>query len=108
MRAPAVTYKLGADGANVCPSGTVKIPDVPTCKAAAASIGIAYFQGTNDAKWPTGCLLSYFSAKGDVYYNFHATGAGLSSYQPLCMAGAALAPPKRPGWPGERRRRMFV
>jgi hypothetical protein len=76
-------YMFGNIGSNVCPVNSVKITDVPTCRAAAASMGLGYSGSGSYSSEPSGC--EWYS--GAIWLNLHATGAGSSVCKPLC-AGA--------------------
>ena len=85
-------YVLGADGSNVCPANSAKITDMPTCVAAAASVGVTFQSTETYADYPSGCYSRDYDFDGvylysEVYLNPHATGAASSDSQPLC-AGA--------------------
>lgn len=75
-------YLRGVQGTNVCSGGSEKISDEIGCKAAAAELGIKFFNSETDSSVPSGCYMYY---QDRAYFNKDPNGAEDSYATPLCI-----------------------
>jgi hypothetical protein len=94
----AGAYVSGAAGSNECPAGSVRIEAEPACRTAAIAAGKSagsseYPFVETDPTSPRGC---YYDNNNIAWFNTHAVGTGLSTYQLLCATtGAPLTRRRR-------------
>lgn len=53
-----------------CPARARRLLDLTTCRNSATFLGLTWHGVETDALWPKGC----YAAKGNVFFNAHATG----------------------------------